>query len=166
MKTTLSILLYLLACTTLRAQEVLQLVENEPSSVAAVAELNWMTGYWEGEGLGGFCEEIWLPEKEGHMNGIFRFFSEGELIFTEYMALTNDAEGRLYLKLKHYGEDYSPWEEKDRWEEFKLIKIQGKTAYFDGLTISREDDQMTLQLIIEHEGNSSIETFNYSLNSL
>ncbi|GGF19740.1 DUF6265 family protein [Echinicola rosea] len=142
------------------AQEVLHLEQGKPAANGKVQDLAWMAGYWKGPGFGGDCEELWLPPEGDSMVGIFRFTQNGKLIFSEFMAIY-EKNGQLHLKVKHFSDDFSPWEEKDKWINFRFIKTEEQTAYFSGLTVQRNGNTMTLKLAMEHNGESSIETFEY-----
>ncbi|GAB3646799.1 hypothetical protein GCM10028791_07670 [Echinicola sediminis] len=145
---------------TVMAQEVLKLEKDEPAAMGQLEDLSWLVGYWKGTGFGGECDELWLPPQGNSMTGIFRFVEEGKLIFSEYMAIVEE-EGRLYLKVKHFNGDFSPWEDKDKWVNFRFIKSEGKTAYFSGLTLHRKKSSLTLKLAMEHNGQTSVETLEY-----
>ncbi len=146
------------------AQEINQQDDLEFSK-GKVTDLTWMVGFWKGPGLNGECEELWMPKQGNTMTGVFRYIEEGKLIFTEYMAIAEEA-GKINLKVKHFNADFSPWEEKNEWVNFPLIKIEGQTAYFNGLTIQRSGDKMTIKLSMEHDGKSSITTFEYEKQEL
>ncbi|WP_200974214.1 DUF6265 family protein [Echinicola sp. 20G] len=158
------IFLFLLLCFATYSlsfgQEVLKLKEGEKAAPGNLSDLSWMVGFWKGNGFGGECEELWLPQQGNSMVGIFRFIENGKLVFSEYMAILEE-EGKLQLKVKHFWADFTGWEEKEKWVNFRFIKTEGQTAYFSGLTIRREGEKMILKLAMEHNGESSIETFEY-----
>jgi len=152
-------------CTELSAQEVLILNENEKSAKATLSEIKWLVGYWQGEGLGGYCEELWMPEKDGSLQGVFRFTEKDTVQFSEYMHLIEE-NGSLVVKLKHFNRDLSPWEEKEEWTSFKLVKIEGQTAYFHGLTYTRKEDKLMIYLKLKSGDKSWIEEFALNRTSL
>jgi len=152
-------------CEKLSAQEVLSLNENEESATAKLSDIKWLIGYWQGNGLGGFCEELWMPEKDGSMQGVFRFTEKDTLQFSEYMHIVEE-NGSLVVKLKHFNRDLSPWEEKEEWTSFKLVKIEGQTAYFHGLTYSRKGDKLMIYLRLKSADKTSIEEFSLNRTSL
>ena len=39
---------------------------------ARIESMAWLAGYWEGEGLGGTMEDIWMPPRDGVILGAFR----------------------------------------------------------------------------------------------
>lgn len=106
-----------------------------------IEQLSWLEGYWIGEGLGGKADENWSPAVNGSMTGTFRLWENEKLKFSEFFVL-GEAEGSLSLKLKHFDANFHGWEAKDRFVEFKLVKIEGKTAWFDGLTYHVDDQGM------------------------
>lgn len=114
--------------------------ENDTQrSPAVIADIHWLAGRWVGEGLGGTCEEMWTEPMAGHMLGTFRLMKEEALDFSEFFMMTEENDS-LVLKLKHFGPDLNGWEAKDKFVTFRLIKIEGQAAWFDGLTYSLDDD--------------------------
>ncbi len=128
-------------------------------------DLDWLVGYWEGEAFGGICEEVWMPAKDGHMVGTFRLWSEGKLVFSEYMNLIQEGES-FSLKLKHFNPDLSGWEEKEKWTTFRLVEVGENTVWFSGLTMVREGDEITLYLALTENGERRIEELTYRKGSL
>jgi hypothetical protein len=157
---TISALLIIAVLLTIntQAQEVLKLNEHTPVGKGNLSQLQWLQGYWAGTGLGGNCAEQWQPAIDNSMIGTFHFSEKGTLNFSEYMIMTAH-DSTLTLKLKHFSRDLSPWEEKDKWTEFKLIKIEGQTAYFNGLTYHRADTTLTIKLMLSNKEKSWVETF-------
>ena len=84
-----------------------------------IDDFSFLTGYWQGEGFGGDSEEMWMPPVDGKMFGIFKQSANGELIFTEFMEITQ-SEGDWLLRLKHFNPDFSGWEEKSDFITFPL----------------------------------------------
>jgi len=68
--------------------------------------LDWIVGYWEGKAFGGTCEEVGMPEVDGHTVGTFRMWSEGKLVFSEFMNLTQEGD-TFSLKLRHFNPNLS-----------------------------------------------------------
>ena len=159
MKTLISFALFLTISHFVPAQ-VRQLEENQPPGKGKVEDLNWLTGYWTGSGLGGDCEEVWLPAKDGHMVGTFRFWDEGKLVFSEFMNFVQEGES-ISLKLKHFNPDLSGWEEKEEWTTFKLIELGPNTAWFHGITYERKGDELVIYLALTEKGERRIEEFRF-----
>lgn len=140
--------------------QVRQLEKDQTPGKGKVEDLSWLVGYWTGTGLGGECEEVWMPAMDGHMIGTFRFWENGELVFSEFMHLVQERES-VTMKLKHFGEDLLGWEEKEDWKAFQLIELGENKAWLDGMTIERKGDQLILQVNISDGSESQIETFTY-----
>lgn len=166
MKTKLtSLLSLLLISTTAFSQEVLTLDSTTMKQKHQLSELAWLTELWTGEGLGGTCDEIWMPQMDNAMQGIFRYSKDGKVVFTEYMII-EQLDSNISLKLKHFNKDLSPWEEKDKWITFELIKIEGTTAYFNGLTYSRKEDELTIKLNLHSGDKKWVEEFTFKKTTL
>ena len=150
-----NVVFVLLLCVTqsLFAQDVLTLQKGEKPGLGKITELSWLAGYYTGTGFGGNCDELWSPVLDNSMHGIFRYASNDSVQFSEYMIM-EASEGTLNLKLKHFGRDLSPWEEKDIWTTFELIKIEGTIAYFNGITYAKNNDVLTIKLLL-HDGEKS-----------
>ena len=69
---------------------VKRLPKGSDRPAAKASELNWLAGQWRGTGLGGQCEESWLPAVGGTLVGTFRLAKQGEPVFYEFMAISED----------------------------------------------------------------------------
>lgn len=147
---------FLAACQAPPAGESLPVFADGPTphtrksglgtvSGASVGDLAFLVGRWQGEGLGGVVEEIWGPPLGGEMIGSFRLVQGGEPVFYELMTLVEE-EGDVLLRLKHFDPDLVGWEEREESVSFPLIEVQGTTAWFGGLTLHREADQLLILL--------------------
>ncbi len=148
-----------------QGQEVLKSEAGEAPGKGSLSDLNWLTGYWKGTGLGGECDELWMPAADNSMIGIFRLMKDGKLNFSEYMIM-EESEGTVTLKLKHFGRDLTPWEEKDKWVTFNLIKIEEKTAYFNGITYHRNGEELIIKLNLKSKDNEWTEEFRFTKGNL
>lgn len=166
MKTKLTFLLSILIISTAAfSQEVLTLDSTTIKQKHQLSELAWLTELWTGEGLGGTCDEVWMPQMDNAMQGIFRYSKDGKVVFTEYMII-EQLDSNISLKLKHFSKDLTPWEEKDKWITFELIKIEGTTAYFNGLTYSRKEDELTIKLNLHSGDKKWVEEFTFKKTEL
>ncbi len=127
-----------------------------------VDQLDWISGYWVGEGLGGDVEEIWSIPKNGKMFCVFRYDSGADFVFSEHVTMTQTERG-LSMLVKHFSADFHAWEEKDQFIDFPLIKIEPNRAYFDGCSFIREDNELKIYVSIEHQGEVKEELFHYHL---
>lgn len=141
--------------------QVKTLEKDQTPGKGKVEDLSWIEGVWVGTGLGGDCEEVWMPAVDGQMIGTFRFWEDGKLVFSEFMNIVQEGE-TFSMKLKHFNPDLSPWEEKDKWTTFRLVEIGENIVSFSGLTMQRIGDEMLLQLVLTENGVRKIEEFKYT----
>ncbi|MEL7190452.1 MAG: DUF6265 family protein [Pseudomonadota bacterium] len=114
--------------------------EGFTSPPASLAQLDWLVGQWQGEGIGGApAMESWLAPMGGTMVGTFvQETDAGAIMFTEHMYIVAD-DGSLTLKLKHFNAELTSWEEKDDMVTFRLVAIEDCAAYFNALTLRCAD---------------------------
>jgi hypothetical protein len=155
----------LLAFSSLSFAQVKFLEAGQSPGNGKVEELNWLVGYWTGPGLGGECEEVWMPAVDGHMVGTFRLWKDGQLVFSEFLNLVQDGES-ISLKLKHFNPDLSGWEDKEKWTTFRLVELGESAIYFHGLTLKREGEQMMIYLVLNQNGERRTEEFRYTRKAL
>ncbi|MFH1700490.1 MAG: DUF6265 family protein [Candidatus Zixiibacteriota bacterium] len=164
----ISIALLLIISNTGLAEDIMNktmsLPEGGASPKADLSQIEWLAGYWQGEGLGGVIEENWSPPLGNSMTGTFKLITEGQDAFYEFFIVTEEAQS-LILKLKHFNPDMSGWEEKDKFVTFRLVKIDGNTAYFDGLTYNLQDVD-TLQIFLRMKHGDKTEEMELLLNRI
>lgn len=136
----------------------LRLAEGAPRPAAKVSDLAWLAGRWIGEGLGGQSEETWSEPAGGAMVGYFRLVRDGKPVFYEILALV-ESEGSVEMRLKHVNPDMTGWEEKNDFVTFKLVKHEGTTAHFSGLTMRRIGDSLEIFLALRSGGTVREEKF-------
>jgi hypothetical protein len=141
-------------------QPIDSLAKGQKPGLAKLEDLAWLAGYWKGTGLGGDCEELWMPAKSGGMHGIFRLHENKKLVFTEYMVI-EEVDNSLLVKIKHFGKGTTPWEEKEEWTTFPLVRVTGKTAFFDGITYQRRDNELIIYVWLKENGEKSIAEFRF-----
>lgn len=130
----------------------LQLDKGSKAASAELSEFEWLVGRWEGEGLGGQCEEVFLPAWNGTMFGTFRYANQGKLVFSEFFSLVKTEDG-VFLKLKHFNPDMVGWEEKDKMMNFPLVKLEKNAVYYGGLTY-KLDEQGVLKVWVAMKNNA------------
>lgn len=126
-------------CQSELTRNTKKLDAGESPGAAKLKDVAWLTGIWRGDGLGGICEETWNPPLAGGMAGTFRLVKDEKLEFSEFFILS-ETDGSLSLKLRHFDARFHGWETKDKFVEFKLISVEDKTAWFDGLTYRLNED--------------------------
>jgi hypothetical protein len=140
----------------------MQLEPGASSPAATLEVMSWLRGEWAGAGLGGYCEEVWTSARGGSMLGTFRVIKEDKPVFSELMEIV-EAGGSILLRLKHFGNDFTGWEERDKYIEFRLVKIEGDSIYFDGLTYRRTGENSMMVYVVLNTGDTSREAeFSYT----
>ena len=118
---------------TLMTANTLKLDGEKSGEKVTILDMKRLSGTWHGEGLGGFVEEIYSEPKDGVMMGSFRFLDKGKTVFYEFILISEE-NGTLAVRLKHYGADFTGWEEKDKNVLFSFVKKDGNRMYFEGQT--------------------------------
>ena len=136
------------------------------TSSHSLEEFSFLTGLWQGHGLGGTIEEQWSPPQAGTMIGTFRLIKESKNVFYELMELS-EKEGHVFLKVKHFSSEFIGWEEKEKCITFPFIVRQNNVFYFNGLTMEIQDKVLTLYVRMKNkDGLLYEEKFLYKKNNL
>lgn len=156
-------LLFVAALTATAAAQTantLTLAEGESSPPATIEDMSFLVGHWQGDGMGGFNEEVWGQPLGGSMLGLFRHLQNDESSFSEIMQIAEE-DGTLALRLKHFNPDLTGWEEKDDMVTFPLVRIdEGEAAYFHGLTYKlTSEDELTIYLALHNDSGVQEMTF-------
>lgn len=129
---------------------------DRPSPLAKIEAMAWLSGRWEGEGLGGFNEEIWSAPRDGVMMGMFRHLKQDRTVFYEFLMFVEE-KGSIVLKLKHFNPDFSGWEEKAAFVDFPLVSAEADAVHFDGLSFIRESaDALRIYLLLRDSKTSQV----------
>ena len=142
------------------ASNTLRFEDGMARPSATIADMAWLAGSWEGEGLGGTFDEMWTAPAGGAMAGFFRLVRDGKPVFYEILTVL-EHEGSLEMRLKHVNPDMTGWEEKNNYVTFKLVKLDETGAYFSGFTLKRAGpDALEGYLALrDREGNAREEKF-------
>jgi hypothetical protein len=127
---------------------------DDPGNIppASITQLAWIAGHWQGEALGGICQEYWVSPQANSMIGMFRLLRNDQIAFYEFLVIVEEA-GSLVLKVKHFDSDLEGWEEKDESTLFPLVKLTGNEVFFDGLTFRQTgSDSLTVFVVIDQQG--------------
>jgi hypothetical protein len=150
------ILRYFLLATCLTSP-----AQSLQAAEVSAQDFAFLAGMWSGEGFGGQSEEMWMPPSNGRVFGIFTQTNDGELVFTEYMEITEEASGWV-LRLKHFNPDFSGWEEKEDYVTFRLESVAENKAVFGGLSYEVSGDSLTVSLRLrQDDGSITTEQFNF-----
>lgn len=139
-----------------KTPNTLKLKEGATSPAAKIADMSWYAGRWVGKGFGGDLEENFGPAMGNSMIGSFRLVQDNTPVFYEFIAIIAE-NGTLAYKVKHFNPDLTGWEAKEEYTTFPLVKMGEQTVWFDGMTIKRVGDEVTLYLAMKEDGQVSEE---------
>lgn len=113
-------------------------IKAEPP--ARIADLAWIVGAWEGEGIGGApVVEVYSAPVDGKIIGHFRQLNgDGAVMFYELISIEQVGDSLSY-NVKHFNADLSGWEEKADVKRFPLTAVSLNKWSFSGVTYSRID---------------------------
>lgn len=145
-----------------QAQEnTLQLAEASISPKATLEEVSWIAGHWKGEAFGGITEEIWSPTLGDSMMFSFKLVTDEKVAFYELGGI-RQVDDTLIFQLKHFGNDFKGWEEKDETIDAKLVKIEEERVYFEGFTFEKiNEHKIAVYVLIEDANKREEVKFNY-----
>lgn len=105
---------------------------------AKIADLAWLEGHWEGEGIEGApAVEVYSRAADGKMVGHFRQLNkDGSVMFYELITI-EESDGSLSYNLKHFNADLTGWEEKSEVRRFPLSAQTATRWEFSGLAYER-----------------------------
>ncbi len=143
-------------------------VGAQPQSPAAtLADVAWLQGYWDGEGMGGTVEDVWMPPRAGVMLGAFRLVKAGGAPggFYELFAI-EEFEGSLRFVAKHFNPDWVGWEEKDKALRLRLTGKSATEFAFGGVVFRREGEHaLTVEIAMRpREGAPRVEVLRFKRN--
>lgn len=139
-----------LPAAEVRTEHTYRLSEGESPPEATLEDARWLAGSWAGTGFGQKFEEVWNPPSAGSMVGFFKLIGEEGVNLYEIMLLTVD-EGRLSLKVKHFNPDFTAWEEKGDYVNFKLVKVEPDALHFAGISFYRRGENHIDAYIVMNE---------------
>ncbi|RDY60096.1 DUF6265 family protein [Flagellimonas nanhaiensis] len=155
------VLLTLFGFSLGNAQNTHQLKEGQQSPKATLDDVQWITGHWRGEALGGIAEEIWSPPMGESMMFSFRLVNEDKVSFYEIGHIIQ-VDSTLLMQLKHFNGNLKGWETKDETVDFKLVKLEKDKVFFEGLTMEKvNQNEMRVYVLIEESENPQELVFNY-----
>lgn len=132
-----------LACVAAFAQPA----APEAPPAPTIAQLEWMTGKWQGELFGGVSEETWMPPRGSTMVGVFRLSRAERTSVVELLLIEEDENG-VFLRFKHFSPAYRAWEEAPLI--FRLEEAGPARAVFE----SPNPDQKPRRMTYERTGDT------------
>ena len=124
--------------------------ENRPA--ATLDDAAFLVGSWTGTAFGQRFEEVWNAPSAGSMIGHFKLYDGDEISFYELLLMTVE-EGTLSLKVKHFNPDFSAWEEKEDFVNFRLVKRSENELHFSGISFyKRGAGRVDGYIVMRNEG--------------
>lgn len=144
------------------AQETRSAVEGQPSPPARLADLAWLAGTWEGQGITGPAREIYGNPMGGQIAGHFTQTRGDGIWFYEIMTIVQVGDSLEY-RLRHFNDDLTGWEERNEVRRFRLVAVDRDAWYFDDLTIRRDgpDGMVGAVRVRNRDGTSNEVVFRY-----
>jgi hypothetical protein len=155
-------LLLLPPVAPLPAQETRPAVEGQRSPPARLADLAWLAGTWEGQGITGQAREIYGEPMGGQIAGHFTQARGQGIWFYEIVTIAQVGDSLEY-RLRHFNEDLTGWEERNEVRRFPLVAVEGDAWYFDDLTLRRDgpDRMIGAVRVRNRDGTSNEVVFRY-----
>ena len=139
-----------------RTEHTFQLSDGEQRPAATIEDAGWLVGSWTGTAFGGRFEEVWNPPSAGTMIGFFKLFGDEGVAFYELLLLSVE-DGTLSLKVKHFNPDFTAWEEKADYINFRLVKKEEDALHFGGISFYRRDADNIDGYIVMRNGDQVTE---------
>lgn len=126
--------------------------EDAPFGRASIADAAWLTGVWDGQGMGGRVQEAWSAPVGGQMIGHFALSHGGKPSFYLTM-LIDEHEGALRFRVKHIDPAFVTREAGGEATTFKFVKTEPGLLVFDGMTLRRDGaDGLVIDLRMVENG--------------
>ena len=136
------------AAQSRHTEHTFKLDDPNKRPAATLADVSWLVGSWTGDAFGNRFEEVWNPPSAGSMVGMYKVLDGDQVSFYELMLIVEE-ERSLSLKVKHFNADFSAWEDKMGYVDFRLVRIENDAIHFSGLSFYRiSDDEMHAFLVI------------------
>ena len=134
-----------------RTEHTFGLEPGESRPAATLADASWLVGSWTGTAFGQRFEQVWNPPSAGSMIGFFKLYSDDGVSFYELLQLRVE-DGSLSLKVKHFNADFTAWEDKADFVDFRLVKLGDNALHFGGLSFYRRgDDSMDGYIVMRKD---------------
>jgi hypothetical protein len=124
-----------------RTEHTWGLSEGEQAPVATLEDAGWLAGSWSGTAFGSRFEEVWNAPSADSMVGMFKLLDDDGVKFYELVLMTVE-DNTLSLKVKHFNADFTSWEDKEDFVDFRLVKKEENALHFGGLSFYRRNDDL------------------------
>ena len=139
-----------------RTEHTYRLEDGESRPAATLEDASFLVGSWAGTAFGQRFEEVWNPPSAGSMVGMYKVFSGDEVAFYELLLMTVE-EGTLSIKVKHFNADFSAWEEKEDYVNFRLVKFDDDELHFGGISFYKRGEDRLDGYIVMRDGDEITE---------
>jgi hypothetical protein len=144
-----------------RTEHTFRLAEGEDRPAATLEDASFLVGRWAGTAFGERMEESWSSPSGGSMVGTFKLFDGDEPAMYELMLLTVE-DGTLSLKVKHFNADFTAWEDKPDYVNFRLVAKTENALHFGGLSFyQRGDDRLDGYIVMRNGDDVSEQHMTY-----
>ena len=127
-----------------------------------LSKFSWLSGYWIGDGFGGISEEYWSVPSSGSIIGLYKHYKDGKVTFYELMSMA-EHEGKFSLRLKHFNQNMTGWEEKDDFVDFPFVGATDKRIDFKGLVYElMSENEMEVRLKLKQGDKIHTEVFHFT----
>ena len=138
-----------------------------PKLKATVDQLAWIAGAWKGTLNDRTIEQTWSAPLGGSMLAMYRSVRDNKVTLYELLAFEPEGDG-VALRIKHFapGPGLVSQEAKDEAANHVLVKLDGKTAVFQGgarVTFSSPDPStLTITVERQRDGKTVATDFKYT----
>ena len=145
-----------------RTEHTFRLADGESRPAATLDDAAFLVGRWEGTAFGERMEESWSAPTGGSMVGTFKLFDGDKPAMYEIMLLTVE-DGTLSLKVKHFNPDFTAWEDKEDYVNFRLVAKSDGELHFGGLSFyRRSEDQLDGYIVMQNGDDVSEQHMTYT----
>lgn len=135
-----------------RTEHTFALAAGEERPRATLDDASWLVGAWEGTAFGQRFEEVWNAPSAGSMMGMFKLYEGEQVVMYEILTITIE-EGSLSMKVKHFNEDFTAWEDKGDFVNFRLVALESDALHFGGISFYRKGpDRIEAYIVMKEKG--------------
>jgi len=139
-----------------RTEHTYALEPDESRPTATLEDASWLVGSWAGTAFGQNFEEVWNPPSAGSMIGLFKLYGDDGVAFYELLQLSVE-DDTLSLKVKHFNADFTAWEDKADFVNFRLVSKDENALHFGGLSFYKRSDNSIDGYIVMRKGEDLVE---------
>jgi hypothetical protein len=146
-------------------------IGTAPKAKAALGQVAWIAGPWRGMLGDRQIEQHWMTPAANSMVAMYRSIQGERATLYELLAIEQDGES-LMLRIKHFapGAGLAGREEKDQSIDHALVRVDGRTAVFEGTGAnpsrvtftSPNPDTLTITVERMRDGKLAATDFKYS----